>query len=195
MRPELNLERKIWLLRHPGVVHSISRAAMVSESLVYQVLRGAKRSARVAAALEAAGATSQFGSTSFLVPGQFRQSPQYGAGRSGACAASCQNLVQHGVLAFVFRPLLDLLGDACRWLLSELSPLKPQQERLLDRIRDRDGARNLLYHGRVDHDAGLLASFFVHVSAVYRQTVSRVLTANTAKRYSQHMRFTAEPSQ
>lgn len=56
MRPELDIERKIWLLRHPGVVRSISRAARVSESLVYQVLRGAKRSARVAAALEAAGA-------------------------------------------------------------------------------------------------------------------------------------------
>ncbi len=56
MRPELDLERKIWLLRHPGVVRSISRNARVSESLVYQVLRGEKRSARIAAALEAAGA-------------------------------------------------------------------------------------------------------------------------------------------
>lgn len=56
MKPESQLERKIWLLRHPGVIRTISRNARVSESLVYQVLRGEKRSARIAAALAAAGA-------------------------------------------------------------------------------------------------------------------------------------------
>lgn len=56
MRSDLKFERKVWLLKHPGVVQSISREMQVSASLIYQVLRGAKRSARVAAALAAAGA-------------------------------------------------------------------------------------------------------------------------------------------
>jgi hypothetical protein len=56
MRPELDLERKIWLLTNPGIVTEISRATGRSASLVYQVLRGDKRSRIVAAALAAAGA-------------------------------------------------------------------------------------------------------------------------------------------
>lgn len=56
MRPELNLERKIWLLKNPGIVTEISRQTGRSASMVYQVLRGDKRSRLVAAALAAAGA-------------------------------------------------------------------------------------------------------------------------------------------
>lgn len=56
MKPEHGIERKVWLLKNPGVIARISRAVGRSESLVYQVLRGEKRSARIAAALEAAGA-------------------------------------------------------------------------------------------------------------------------------------------
>jgi hypothetical protein len=56
MRPELDLERKIWLLKNPGIITEISRTTGRSASMVYQVLRGVKRSRRIAAALAAAGA-------------------------------------------------------------------------------------------------------------------------------------------
>jgi plasmid stability protein len=56
MRPELDLERKIWLIKHPGVILDISQRAGVSPSFIYRVLHGRARSARVAAALAAAGA-------------------------------------------------------------------------------------------------------------------------------------------
>lgn len=56
MKPEHGIQRKLWLLKNPGVIAQISRAIGRSESLIYQVLRGEKRSARVAAALAAAGA-------------------------------------------------------------------------------------------------------------------------------------------
>jgi|DewCreStandDraft_4_1066084.scaffolds.fasta_scaffold01911_33 hypothetical protein len=56
MRPELDLERKIWLIKHPGVILDISQRANVSPSFIYRVLHGRARSARIAAALAAAGA-------------------------------------------------------------------------------------------------------------------------------------------
>lgn len=56
MRTEVDLARKIWLLKNPGIVTEISRLTGRSASMVYQVLRGDKRSAPVAAALAAAGA-------------------------------------------------------------------------------------------------------------------------------------------
>lgn len=56
MRSEIALDRKIWLLKNPGIVTEISRQTGRSASMVYQVLRGDKRSARIAKALAAAGA-------------------------------------------------------------------------------------------------------------------------------------------
>ena len=56
MKSKLPVEVKVWLVTNPGIVTEISRTTGRSASMVYQVLRGDKRSARVAAALAAAGA-------------------------------------------------------------------------------------------------------------------------------------------
>lgn len=56
MKSNLPVEVKVWLVTNAGIISAISRQTGRSRSMVYQVLRGAKRSKAIAGALAAAGA-------------------------------------------------------------------------------------------------------------------------------------------
>jgi hypothetical protein len=56
MTTDPDIERKVWLVRNRGLLAALSSKLKVSQSMIYKVLQGKRRSARVAQALAEAGA-------------------------------------------------------------------------------------------------------------------------------------------